>query len=76
MRKRAARCGVCGRRMVALGNSGQRVLPSDIYRRAKVQLTDGSTTKVRVSRQLWDALAEGDEVHQPINGDVANGSRN
>ncbi|AKU14743.1 DUF7489 domain-containing protein [Luteipulveratus mongoliensis] len=35
---------------------------SNMYRRLKIQLADGSTTKVKVDRKLWDAVAEGDTV--------------
>ncbi|GIM88940.1 DUF7489 domain-containing protein [Paractinoplanes toevensis] len=35
---------------------------SSMYRRLELRLTDGSTVKVRVSRDLWDAVSEGDQV--------------
>ncbi|KRC65321.1 hypothetical protein ASE12_11440 [Aeromicrobium sp. Root236] len=35
---------------------------SNMYRRLTIRLVDGSTTKVRVDRQLWNALTEGDLV--------------
>jgi hypothetical protein len=35
---------------------------SSMYRRLEIRLADGSITKVRVSRDLWSALAEGDTV--------------
>jgi hypothetical protein len=33
-----------------------------MYRRVEIRLTDGSITKVRVSRELWNAVTEGDTV--------------
>ena len=35
---------------------------SNMYRRLKIRLADGSTTKVKVDRALWDAVSEGDVV--------------
>ena len=35
---------------------------SNLYRRLTIRHADGTTTKVRVNRDLWDALAEGDMV--------------
>jgi hypothetical protein len=35
---------------------------SSMYRRLEIRLSDGSITKVRVSRSLWGAVAEGDTV--------------
>ena len=35
---------------------------SSMYRRLKIRLTDGSTIKVRVGRDLWNAVAEGDKM--------------
>jgi hypothetical protein len=35
---------------------------SSLYRRLKIRLTDGSIIKVRVSRDLWECLTEGDTV--------------
>ena len=35
---------------------------ANMYRRLKVRLVDGSTTKVRVKRALWDSITEGDLV--------------
>jgi len=35
---------------------------SSMYRRLKIRLTDGTNTKVRVSRDLWNAVTEGDTV--------------
>jgi hypothetical protein len=35
---------------------------SSMYRRLKIRLADGSTIKVRVSRDLWNAVSEGDQV--------------
>lgn len=35
---------------------------SNMYRRLTIRLVDGSTTKVRVGRALWDAVTEGDLV--------------
>ena len=35
---------------------------SSMYRRLEIRLTDGSITKVRVSRDLWNAVTEGDTV--------------
>lgn len=35
---------------------------SNMYRRLTIRLVDGSTTKVRVDRQLWSSVTEGDLV--------------
>jgi hypothetical protein len=35
---------------------------SSMYRRLEIRLTDGRITKVRVSRDLWNAVTEGDTV--------------
>ena len=35
---------------------------SSMYRRLEIRLADGSVTKVRVSRDLWNAVTEGDTV--------------
>jgi hypothetical protein len=35
---------------------------SSMYRRLEIRLTDGSITKVRVSRDLWSAVSKGDRV--------------
>jgi hypothetical protein len=35
---------------------------SNMYRRLKIRLADGTTKKVRVGRALWDAVQEGDTV--------------
>jgi hypothetical protein len=35
---------------------------SNPYWRLKIRLTDGSVTKVRVDRDLWNAVGEGDTV--------------
>ena len=35
---------------------------SNMYRRLQIRTADGRTRKVRVSRELWDAVAEGDVV--------------
>lgn len=35
---------------------------ANMYRRLKIRLVDGSTTKVRVKRALWDSVTEGDLV--------------
>ena len=35
---------------------------SNMYRRLTIRLVDGSTTKVRVGRALWDSVAEGDLI--------------
>jgi hypothetical protein len=35
---------------------------SSMYRRLEIRLTDGSITKVRVSRELRNAVTEGDTV--------------
>ncbi len=35
---------------------------SNMYRRLTIRLSDGTTTKVRVDRALWDAVTEGDTV--------------
>lgn len=35
---------------------------ANLYRRLTVRLADGTTTKVRVDRGLWDAVSEGDVV--------------
>lgn len=35
---------------------------SNLYRRLTIRHPDGTTTRVRVDRELWDALTEGDTV--------------
>lgn len=35
---------------------------SSMYRRLKVRLTDGGIIKVRVGRDLWNAVSEGDRL--------------
>jgi hypothetical protein len=35
---------------------------SSMYRRLDIRLADGTITKVRVGRDLWHAVAEGDRV--------------
>ena len=35
---------------------------STMYRRLTIRLVDGSTTKVRVGRDLWDSVTEGDLI--------------
>ncbi len=35
---------------------------SNLYRRLTIRLVDGSTTKVRVDRELWNSVTEGDLV--------------
>lgn len=35
---------------------------SNMYRRVKVRLSDGTTTTVRVDRDLWEELIVGDAV--------------
>jgi hypothetical protein len=35
---------------------------SSLYRRLRIRLTDGSTITVRVGRELWNAVTEGDRV--------------
>lgn len=35
---------------------------SNMYRRLKIRRADGTTTKVRVDRDLWNSLTEGDVV--------------
>ncbi|GAA2216999.1 hypothetical protein ACFY2R_29360 [Micromonospora olivasterospora] len=35
---------------------------SSLYRRLKIRLADGSTITVRVGRDLWNAVTEGDRV--------------
>lgn len=35
---------------------------SNLYRRIAVRLDDGSTTKIRVSRELWTSLVVGDRI--------------
>jgi hypothetical protein len=35
---------------------------SNMYRRLTIRLVDGSTTKVRVGRALWDSVTEGDLI--------------
>lgn len=35
---------------------------SNLYRRLTIRRPDGSTTKVRVGRDLWNTLTEGDSV--------------
>lgn len=35
---------------------------SNLYRRLEIRSADGRTRKVRVSRELWDAVVEGDVV--------------
>jgi hypothetical protein len=44
---------------------------SNLYRRLKIRLLDGSTIKVRVGRELWSSIVEGDIVsktsgHEPV----------
>lgn len=35
---------------------------ANMYRRLKIRLVDGSTKKVRIDRELWDSVTEGDIV--------------
>jgi hypothetical protein len=42
---------------------------SNMYRRLKVQLGDGQTRKVRVSRTLWDAVEVGDSLSKAAGQD-------
>lgn len=35
---------------------------SSLYRRLKIRLADGDTITVRVGRNLWNAVTEGDHV--------------
>ena len=42
---------------------------SSMYRRLEIRLTDGSIAKVRVSRDLWNAVAEGDTVTKAVGQD-------
>jgi hypothetical protein len=42
---------------------------SSLYRRLHVRLTDGNLTKVRVSRDRWNAVAEGDTVTKAVGPD-------
>jgi hypothetical protein len=35
---------------------------SNLYRRLTIRLPDGTTTKVRVDRDLWNRITEGDVV--------------
>jgi hypothetical protein len=44
---------------------------SNMYRRLRIRLRNGSAIKVRVSRELWNAVTEGDTVtkaagHDPV----------
>lgn len=41
---------------------------SNLYRRVTVRLEDGSTRRVRVGRELWEAVAVGDRLEQPAGG--------
>ena len=42
---------------------------ANMYRRLKIRLVDGSTTKVRVKRALWDSVTEGDLVSKSYGQD-------
>jgi hypothetical protein len=46
---------------------------SNMYRRLKVQLSDGQTRKVRVSRALWDSVEVGDSVSKADGQDPVKG---
>jgi hypothetical protein len=35
---------------------------SNMYHRLRIRLTNGSVTKIRVSRDLWNSVTEGDRV--------------
>ncbi|CAM5723487.1 hypothetical protein MAUB1S_00922 [Mycolicibacterium aubagnense] len=41
---------------------------SNLYRRIAVRLDDGSTKKIRVSRELWSSLAVGDHIVKQSGG--------
>lgn len=43
---------------------------SNMYRRLTVRLADGTTTKVRVGRALWNSVAEGDLVAKEAGKDA------
>jgi hypothetical protein len=44
---------------------------SNMYRRVKIRLADGTTKKVRIPRELWNDLSEGDTLHQSSSGDLS-----
>ena len=44
---------------------------SNLYRRLKIRLSDGSVIKVRVGRDLWHAVTEGDTVTKVAGQDPA-----
>ncbi|HTK66195.1 MAG TPA: hypothetical protein VL595_27705 [Pseudonocardia sp.] len=46
---------------------------SNLYRRVKVRLDDGSTTRVRVDRALWKELAVGDRLVKEAGADPRRG---
>ena len=46
---------------------------SNMYRRLKVQLSDGQTRKVRVSRALWDSVVVGDALSKADGQDPVKG---
>lgn len=43
---------------------------SNMYRRLKIRQTDGTTKRVRVSKELWAAVEEGDIVVQTPDGEI------
>lgn len=49
---------------------------SNLYRRLTVELSDGSTIKIRPSRDLWETVSEGDTLiktsgNNPVKKDPA-----
>lgn len=43
---------------------------SNMYRRLKIRQTDGTTKRVRVSKELWSSVEEGDIVVQTPDGEL------
>jgi hypothetical protein len=46
---------------------------SNLYHYLKIKLSDGTTSKIRVDRDLWESLADGDAIvkragHPPARG--------
>lgn len=42
----------------------------NMHRRVKIRRTDGTTKRVRVSKELWAAVEEGDIVVQTPDGEL------
>ena len=51
---------------VVVGKSRGMPDGSSMYYYLKVKLADGTTKRVRVRRQLWNSLAEGDVVTKAV----------